>query len=69
MPCGAIRSKVHETFLVRSIDNKYIGASKLRADFLDVEDESVSVLAGGARDSPVIFKANGLSRFVRRFGH
>ena len=36
---------------MRAIDNKYIGASKLRDDFLDVEDPTVSILAA-ARSSP-----------------
>ena len=31
-----VGNKAHEAFLVRAIDNKYIGASKLRSDFLDV---------------------------------
>ena len=34
-------NRANEVFLLRAIDNKYIGASKLRDDFLDVEDPQV----------------------------
>jgi hypothetical protein len=38
-------NKAHDAFLLRAIDNKYIGASKLRDDFLDVA-------GGGSQPDP-----------------
>jgi hypothetical protein len=49
---------------VRAIDNKYIGASKLRDDFLDVEDPTVSILTSGRREAPTLFRSNGVYRLL-----
>ena len=54
--------KAHEVFLVRSIDNKNIGASKLRDDLLDVSDQAVSVLVSGRREAPAPFRSNSTVR-------
>ena len=48
---------------LRAIDNKYIGASKLRDDFLDVTGE-VSILTRGRREAPTLFRSNGLYRLL-----
>jgi hypothetical protein len=45
-------------FLVRSIDNKYIGAFKLRDDLLDVADQAVSILVSGRREAPALLRSN-----------
>ena len=55
--------KAHDAFLLRAIDNKYIGASKLRDDFLDVTGE-VSILTRGRREAPTLFRSNGLYRLL-----
>jgi hypothetical protein len=57
-------NKANEAFLVRAIDNKYIGASKLRDDFLDVESTDVNILTAGRRDAPVLFRSNGVNRLL-----
>ena len=49
---------------MRAIDNKYIGASKLRDDFLDVEDPTVSILTSGRREAPTLFRSNGVYRLL-----
>ena len=54
--------KAHEVFLVRSIDNKYIGASKLRDDLLDVADQAESILVSGRREAPALFRSNSTVR-------
>ena len=50
--------KAHEVFLVRSIDDKNMGASKLRDDLLDVADQSESILVSGRREAPALFRSN-----------
>ncbi len=52
----------HDVFLVRSIDNKYMGASKLRDDLLDVADQAVSILVSGRREAPALFRSNSTVR-------
>jgi hypothetical protein len=49
-------------FLVRSIDNKYIGAFKLRDDLLDVADQAESILVSGRREAPALFRSNSTVR-------
>ncbi len=44
---------------MRAIDNKYIGASKLSEDFLDVSDQTVTILTAGRREAPSLFRSNG----------
>ena len=43
---------------MRSIDNKYMGASKLRDDLLDVADQAESILVSGRREAPALFRSN-----------
>ena len=38
--------------------HEYIGASKLRADLLDVADQAVSILVSGRREAPALFRSN-----------
>ena len=57
-------NKAHDVFLVRAIDNKYIGASKLRPDFLDVADSSVAILTAGKREAPALFRCGGIYRLL-----
>jgi len=57
-------NKAHEAFLIRAIDNKYIGSSKLREDFLDVESTDVTILTAGRREAPVVFRSNGIYRLL-----
>ncbi len=54
--------KAHDVFLVRSIDNKYIGASKLRDDLLDGADQAVSILVSGRQEAPALFLSNSTVR-------
>ena len=55
-------TKAHEVFFVRSIDNKNIGASKLRDDLLDVADQAVSVLVSGRLEAPAPFRSSSTVR-------
>jgi hypothetical protein len=57
-------NQAHEAFLVRAIDNKYIGASKLRSDFLDVAGPSVAILTAGKREAPSLFRSGGVYRLL-----
>ena len=51
-----------DVLLVRSIDNKYIGAFKLRDDLLDVADQAESILVSGRREAPAFFRSNSTVR-------
>ncbi len=54
--------KAHEVFFVRSIDSKYIGASKLCDDLLDVADQAESILVSGRKEAPALFRSNSTVR-------